>query len=105
MKYLKLVNIPLNLMNTSRYGGNGKSIPWEACGFNILMVRTKAVQFSDADGNFQQFLPITDEPRVKEILKLIKEDIADLDGMSAVIQDLEYSALVDLRTAAMPEDK
>jgi len=104
MKYLKLVNIPLNLMNTSRYGGSGKSIPWEKCGFSILLVRTKAVQFSDSDGNFQQFLPITDEPRVKEVLKLIKEDIKDLDGLSAVIQDLEHSALVALRTAAMPDD-
>ena len=103
MKYLKLVNIPLNLMNTARYGGTGSKIPWVKCGFNILLVRTKAVQFSDDNGDFQQFLPITDETRVKEILKLIKEDIKDLEGMSAVIQDLEHSALVDLRTAAQAE--
>lgn len=105
MKYLKLVNIPINLMNSSRYGGSGKNVPWADCGFSILLVRMKAVQFSDDAGDFQQFLPITDEPRVKEILKLIKEDIADFDDMSAEILDLEHSALVDLRTAAQPEDK
>lgn len=104
MKYLKLVNIPLNLMNTTRYGGNGKKIPWEACGFNILLVRTKAVQYTDSAGNFQQFLPITDESRAKEVLELIVEDIAHLEELSAEILDLEYSALVDLRKASMPDE-
>lgn len=104
MKYLKLVNIPLNLMNTSRYGGTGKKIPWVTCGFNILLVRTKGIQFSDGDGSFQQYLPITDEARVKEVLDLILEDIEGLEEMSAAIVDVEHSALVDLRTAAQPDD-
>lgn len=104
MKYLKLTNIPLNLMSTSRYGGSGKKIPWEACGFNILMVRTKAVQFTDEAGDFQQYLPVTNEARAAEVLALVLEDTAELDELTGEIVDVEYSALVALRVAAQPEE-
>ena len=102
MKYLKLTNIPLNLMNTSRYGGNGKNVPWIACGFNILMVRTKAVQFTDSSGDFQQYLPITDEVRAAEILALVLEDTAPFDELTCEIIDAEHDDLVALRVAAQP---
>lgn len=104
MKYLKLTNVPLNLMNTSRYGGNGKNIPWESCGFNILMLRTKAVQFTDSSGDFQQYLPITDEERAAEVLTLVLEDTAELDELTGEIVDADYNDLVSLRIAAQPAE-
>lgn len=103
MKYLKLTNVPINLMNTSRYGGNGKSIPWAACGFNILMLRQKSVQVQDGENNVS-YLPISDLDIVTEKLALILEDIADLDELSAEIIDAEYSDLVALRVAAQPAE-
>jgi len=97
MKYLQLRNIPLRQLRSARYGGNGKTIPWDACGFNEFLAMAKTVQYIDEDGNSLQHLPISNLELLEPKLKLMAEDIEGLDRYGYEVLELEYSALIDLK--------
>ncbi len=105
MKYLKLTNVPIKLINSKKYGGDGKKIPWEACGFNPVLLSLKSVQYSEGDNHYS-YLPISDEKVLKTKLEMMIEDIAILgEDSAAEIVDAEYSKLLALRVAAQPVEK
>lgn len=105
MKYLKLTNVPIKLINSTKYGGDGKKIPWEACGFNPVLLSLKSVQYSEGDNHYS-YLPISDEEVLDSKMELMAEDIELLGEESAIeIVDAEYSKLFALRVAAQPVEK
>lgn len=96
MQYLKLKNIPLKQLRTSRYGGDGKKIPWEACGFNAFLIGAKTVQFEDENGDTLQYLPISNLQLLEPKLILLNEDIEGLDMYGFEVVEEEYADLVIL---------
>ncbi len=105
MKYLKLTNVPIKLINSKKYGGDGKKIPWEACGFNPVLLSLKSVQYSEGDNHYS-YLPISDEDALDSKMELMAEDVETLGNDSAVdIVDAEYKDLLALRVAAQPVEK
>jgi len=104
MRYLKLKNVPIKIINSGKYGGDGKNIPWGACGFNTTLVSMKSVQYFDVNGDHLSFIPISDEPLLKTKLNMMKEDSSVLgDSSSVTIVNKEYTDLVALKDASQPE--
>jgi hypothetical protein len=82
MKFLKLVNVPLNIFGKqkNRYGKRlrGGPIPWINMGFSVAVIGAAAVQYVEGEDSIA-YLPISDEVKVNAILPLIAEDMSDLE--------------------------
>ena len=64
MNFLKLVNVPLSMMNAEKYGAaTGKSkIPYEECGISKVAISVKSIQYTDFNsGDQYTYLPISDD--------------------------------------------
>lgn len=85
MKYLKLVNVPISeFCNHAKLSNGEKRIPWTECGFDIEIVKSKAVLYEDDNEDRIQYIPISKEAKVKELLAKMK-DVLSTDGFKASI--------------------
>jgi hypothetical protein len=90
MWYLKCCNVPLKILKDPKYG-NGNSMAWSNCGFNIHQISRDALQY-DKDGMFNQYLPIADKGKFDAIHAELSADIATIGGcMCEVIEDTDGS--------------
>ena len=91
MKYLKLVNTPLRLLENSKYGSVSPSenkIPWSACGFNVSVLAKKSVQHRDDNDDFIQYVHISDDEKFASIKPILEADVAELgEGFSVSVVD------------------
>ena len=87
MKYLKVTNVPLKILEDYKYNSNDGHINWQACGFNPIFVSTKAIQYQDGE-NFIQYIPISDESSFNSMWSMMQNDTIALgEGFALEIMD------------------
>jgi hypothetical protein len=88
MRYLKVINTPLKILQQSKYFSYDGKIAWEPCGFNPIIVSSKAIQYVDVDENFMQYIPISDDAKFDAIwADLNQENVILGDGFNMEVLD------------------
>lgn len=92
MKYAKIKNGVLSsVLKKSKFGYSEKKdrIEWTFIGFDPSQISALAVQYTDANDDCFQFLPISDEAKFNSVLPEIKAELTKIGGADRSIEIVE----------------
>ena len=105
MNYLKLTNAPLSILKDEKYNGKTDDVDWTYCGFNKNVVSKFALGYRDDSGDFIQYVPISDETKLENILIDFQADLAELgeEHTAEVVADDRDQWLLDVEASKKPK--